>query len=165
MMESLCEGLNDLVVVCSHNILNKCFNVDKIQEINVAMLNNMKPSIENLKVNNNFYLTFYWLLNYLRTYLVNSSVYFFLFQLQGNTGYGASFCPIFETSELYHQASNSLLIGDQIEELKKLTEDKEQISFHLSPSSASSSTPDLKESSNILIIFVIFVFHTCQYFK
>ena len=92
-------------------------------------------------------------------------MYFFLFQLQGNTGYGASFCPIFETSELNHQASNSLLIGDQIEELKKLTEDKEQISFHLSPSSASSSTPDLKESSNILIIFVIFVFHTCQYFK
>ena len=54
MMESLCEGLNDLVFVCSHNILNKCFNVDKIQEINVAMLNNMKPSIENLKVNSHF---------------------------------------------------------------------------------------------------------------
>ena len=50
MMRSLCQGLSDLVYVCSHDILNECFNFDTIQQINTEMLKNMKPSIENLKV-------------------------------------------------------------------------------------------------------------------
>ena len=50
MMKSLCQGLSDLVYVCSHDILNECFNFDTIQQINTEMLKNMKPSIENLKV-------------------------------------------------------------------------------------------------------------------
>ena len=50
MMQSVCQGLDDLVYVCSHNILNKCFNLDTIHQINNGLLNNMKPTIDNLKV-------------------------------------------------------------------------------------------------------------------
>ena len=50
MMNALCQGLSNLVHTCSHDILNKCFNFDTIQEINTALLTNMRSSIENLKV-------------------------------------------------------------------------------------------------------------------
>ena len=50
MMRSLCRGLNDIVHFCSHGILNTCFDFESIQKINVGLLENMKPSIDKLKV-------------------------------------------------------------------------------------------------------------------
>ena len=50
MMRSLCKGLNDIVHFCSHGILNTCFDFESIQRINVGLLENMKPSIDKLKV-------------------------------------------------------------------------------------------------------------------
>ena len=50
MMKSVCQGLDDLVYTCSYNILNKCFNPDTIHQINNGLLENMKTSLDNLKV-------------------------------------------------------------------------------------------------------------------
>ena len=50
MMNSVCRGLNDLIFTCSHNILNKCFNLDTIHNITNGLLENMKPSLDKLKV-------------------------------------------------------------------------------------------------------------------
>ena len=46
MMNSLCQGLNDLVQVCSNVILTKCFNFDTIHQIDKEMLDSMKTSID-----------------------------------------------------------------------------------------------------------------------
>ena len=50
MMKSVCQGLDDLVYTCSYDILNKCFNPDTIHQINNGLLDNMKTSLDNLKV-------------------------------------------------------------------------------------------------------------------
>ena len=59
MMESLCKGLDNLIKMCSHKILNKCFDVEMIHQINAALLDRMMPAIDNLKVCQSYFMYYF----------------------------------------------------------------------------------------------------------